>query len=331
MFVRGCASPLNRAHQSVKAAGWLLSVLVLNCTLAAEAPAGPNDDMLAAAKAGDRSGVEAALASGASVNARGDDLTPLMLAAIYGHVNVAAILLEHGANLDARDSVLRQSPITLAAQNGNVDVAKLLLRRGADVNSRDAMDATPLHWAALRGQKRATSLLLAHGAILNAQNVNGETPLHYAASVGHKDIISLLIARGADLNLRNKEGQTPIQEAESSDTIDAATKADVVAMLRATPKIKAHDASTAPGAPTMSPATPIQPRSQSGDIQGRPPLPNCWDIGGITRFVMDANPNISGAVLTKAVEKYQEMLGCRPPPQKSECSWIFSTWTCTTK
>ena len=154
MFVRGCVSPLNRTHQGVKAAGWLLSVLVLSCTLAAEASAGPNDDILAAAKTGDRSGVEAALARGGSVNARDDyDLTPLMLAAIYGHANVAAILLEHGANLDAIDSGLRQSPITLAAQNGNVDVAKLLLRRGVDVNSRDAMDATPLHWAALRGQK----------------------------------------------------------------------------------------------------------------------------------------------------------------------------------
>jgi hypothetical protein len=55
---------LNRAHQVVKAAGWLLSVLVLICTLAAETSAGPNDDILVAAKAGDRSGVEAALASG---------------------------------------------------------------------------------------------------------------------------------------------------------------------------------------------------------------------------------------------------------------------------
>ena len=303
--------------QTGKAARWLLFVLILSCTLAAEASAGPNDDILAAAKTGDRSGVEAALASGASVNARDDyDLTPLMLAAIYGHANVAALLLDRGANLSAGSGGLLQSPITLAAQNGNVDVAKLLLARGADVNSRDATDATPLHWVALRGQKKVALLLLAHGAIVNAQDFNGETPLHLAASVAQKDIISLLIARGADLNLRNKEGQTPIQKAESSDTVDAATKADVVATLRATPKIKARDASTAPGTPAMSHATPIQPRSQSGDIQGRPPLPNCWDIAGIARFIMDANPNtnVSGAVLTKAVEKYQVMLGCRPLP-----------------
>jgi ankyrin repeat protein len=335
--VRRSGSPGDRVHQVVKAAAWLLSVLVFICTLAAEAPAGPNDDILAAAKAGDRSGVEAALASGASVNARDDyESTPLMLAAIYGHANVAAFLLDHGANLNAGDSVLGWTPITLAAGNGNVEVVKLLLGRGAGVNSRDKMDATPLHQAALSGQRKVASLLLAHGAIVNTQDFEGKTPLHYAASVGEADMISLLVAHGADLNLRNKEGQTPIQEAESSD-IDAATKANVVAMLRATPKVKARDASPAQGTPAMSPATPIQPQSQSRDIQGRLPVPNCRDVGGIARLIIARNPRTdwttssNARVLVLAVEKMQVMLGCRPPPQKTQCLLVGDMWTCTTE
>lgn len=116
MIVRRSVSTWERVNQVVKAATLLRSVLVFICTLAAEAPAGPNDDILAAAKAGDRSGVETALASGASVNARGDyDATPLMRAASYGHANVAALLLDRGANSNAR-SALGQTPITMATQ-----------------------------------------------------------------------------------------------------------------------------------------------------------------------------------------------------------------------
>jgi ankyrin repeat protein len=330
MKAHSLVSPGQRVHGIAKVAGRLLSVFALICTLDAEALAAPNDDILAAAKAGDRSGVEAALASGASVNARGDyDATPLMLAAIYGHANVAALLLDRGANLNAR-SALGQTPITIAAQNGNVDVAKLLLGRGADVNSRDAMDATPLHWAALSGQKKVASLLLARGAMVNAQDFDGKTPLHYAASAGETDMISLLIARGTDLNLRNKEGQTPIQEAESSD-LDAATKASVAAVLRA-PARKSASARPIATAPTPAVAAPAPINTQAPNS-----LPACTDVVGIARLVMQANPGTdwtSGrnpAVLAIAVEKAQIAMGCRQAPQKTECSWIGSTWTCTTK
>jgi ankyrin repeat protein len=290
----------------------LVAIFALLVTLSARANAGPNEDILLAAKAGDGPGVEAALASGASVNARGDDLTPLMLAAIYGHAKVATLLLDRAANLNARNSV-GWSPLYLAAQNGNLDVVKLLLSRGAGVNSRDAVGATPLHWTALFGQKNATALLLARGALVNAQDLSKATPLHYAASAGQNEIISLLVAHGADINVRNKEGLTPLQVAESSDSLDAASKASLAVVLRAAPKAKSHNEATVPrDASGMASSTPMQHGSQSGNIPNGRALPSCWDVAGIARWVRYANPQERRpAVIALAVEHVQIMMGCR--------------------
>ena len=294
--------------------------LLMLLMLIGRANAGPNEEILSAAKAGDLGKVEAALAAGASVNAQdADGLTSLMLSAIYGHANVAGLLLDRSANLNAR-APLGASPLTLAAQNGNLGVVELLLRRGADVNSRDFIGATPLHWTALRGQKNVAALLLNRGALVNAQDLNRSTPLHYAASTAEKDTVSLLVAHGADINIRNKDGHTPLQEAESSDTLDAASKANIAVVLRATPKVKAYDGSTVRArAPRMPPKTSVQLGSQSGDIQGGRAMPNCWDVAGIARWVMYANPGERNPrVIAGAVEKVQIMMGCRQAPPRAD-------------
>jgi ankyrin repeat protein len=346
--LRGKASAAHHVQTIARAILSLIAIFVLLVTLSARANAGPNEDILLAAKAGDLGKVEAALAAGASVNAQdADGLTPLMLAAIYGHDNVAGLLLDRTANLNARTPI-GASPLTLAAQNGNLDVVKLLLWRGADVNSRDVIGATPLHWTALRGQKNVAALLLTRGALVNAQDLNRSTPLHYAASTGEKDTISLLVAHGADINIRNKESHTPLQEAESSDTLDAPSKASIAVVLRATPKLKAHDAPTVRGgAARMPPSTPTQLGSQSGDTQRGPALPNCWDVAGIARGITHANPGVRNPrVIASAVEQAQIMMGCRQAPPRTDfgsaarqparrvpptvtCNTIGSTTTCS--
>jgi hypothetical protein len=130
----------------------VLSLLAVH-VLAAEVSAAPNEDVLTASKAGDKAGVEAALTQGASVNAV-DPLgppgqtTPLGIAAAGGHANVAALLLDHGANVNGADG-LGQSPLHMAAEHGSNEVAKLLLDRGANVDARDFLGATPLQYASL--------------------------------------------------------------------------------------------------------------------------------------------------------------------------------------
>ena len=135
----------------------VLCIFMLVVMLSTEAIAGSNEEILAAARAGDRAGVETAFAAGASVNAVDKKglsplglagLTPLGLAAAYGHRNIAEFLLDHGANVDA----VRQLQTNAAEHSGGVRQCRrcrLSARSWSDVNERDIAGLTPLEWAAL--------------------------------------------------------------------------------------------------------------------------------------------------------------------------------------
>jgi ankyrin repeat protein len=322
-------------HAVAKLALSLLGALTLVATLNAQAAAGPNEDILEASKAGDRARVEAALTQGASINAIDEKglsvlglagLTPLGLAAQYGHTNVAELLLDRGANLEGRSRGFEQTPLHLAAERGNTNVTKLLLDRGANVDPRDLLGATPLAWAALRGHKNTAALLLARGALANAMNRNNKTALHLAAAAGNKEVVVLLLTHGADPNIKNTDGLTPLQEMQAS-SLDPATKTSIATVLRSPAKVRT-EATPLPRGDAQAPISLNPPRR--GDA-GSPALPSCWDVVGLARLVTQANPNIDPAVLTLTVQELQVTMGCRQAPQKTECSWIGGTWTCTTK
>ena len=84
------------------------------------------------------------------------------------------------------------TPLHLAALNGHKDVAELLLANKAEVNAKDNHGETPLHLAAVNGHKDVAELLLANKADVNAKVNDGSTPLHYAVTKGHGDVAELL-------------------------------------------------------------------------------------------------------------------------------------------
>jgi ankyrin repeat protein len=92
------------------------------------------------------------------------------------------------------------------AERRRLEVAALLLDRGADIDARDRQNRTVLHAAASRGQLGAVELLLAHGAAINAVDAVGLTPLHLAIKEGHIVVASRLLDRGADASLRARDG-----------------------------------------------------------------------------------------------------------------------------
>jgi len=103
------------------------------------------------------------------VNAHSHDgWTPLHLAAFFGHRDLAALLLDQGADVNARSRSERfaraNTPLHAAAANRHLDVAGLLLERGADVNARDGSGFTPLALAANSRSDLLMLLLLEKGA-----------------------------------------------------------------------------------------------------------------------------------------------------------------------
>src|SRR5689334_11574492 len=116
------------------AAAGLLLVLGF-VTVGAQGPApAPQDRMYAAVRAGDTAAVAALLQSGADVNMkdRRGGATPLMNAAAFGSIETMRLLIEKGADVNAR-SAGNATALMWAA----TDLAKvrLLLVKGADVNA----------------------------------------------------------------------------------------------------------------------------------------------------------------------------------------------------
>ena len=74
------------------------------------------------------------------------------------HLEVAALLLDRGSDLEARDRD-GLTPLHVAAANGCLEVARLLLERGADSDARDDEGWTPLDWAVAEGHGEVAALL----------------------------------------------------------------------------------------------------------------------------------------------------------------------------
>src|SRR5947209_6981715 len=126
-----------------------------------------------------------------------DGFTPLGLAAFFGHVEAAKVLLDGGAqvNVSSRNA-LKAVPLRSAAVAGHLDIARLLIARGANVNARGEGGETPLHEVAGGGRIEFARLLLDQGADINARGDNGKTPLTVAIENKQAEMANFLRSRG---------------------------------------------------------------------------------------------------------------------------------------
>ncbi|CAF1287039.1 unnamed protein product [Rotaria magnacalcarata] len=114
------------------------------------------------------------------------------------------------------------TPLHIAAHYGNLEVAQLLIARGADVNYAASQNITPLHVASKWGKDNIVKLLLEKGAQIDAKTKDGLTPLHCAARSGHDQVVDLLLESGAPFGAKTKNGLSALHMAAQGDHVDAA-------------------------------------------------------------------------------------------------------------
>lgn len=126
-----------------------------------------------------------------------------------------AMILSEGVAINVRVGKGRRSSregpaLHWAAKIGDEALARLLLDRGANIDARDRYGHTALHCAATTGQIAVVKLLLRRGADRLAVGSFGDKPLDRARSYHHMDVVMVLL-EGADVTERYRNRITPLR------------------------------------------------------------------------------------------------------------------------
>ncbi|XP_052272329.1 poly [ADP-ribose] polymerase tankyrase-like isoform X2 [Dreissena polymorpha] len=135
-------------------------------------------------------------------------VTPLMMAAQQGNMEICRVLVQNGAFIDILDK-LKRSALTHAVINGHTHVASYLLNLGANPNCSDSSGNKVVHYAAAYGWICCLKLLKEAGASFNVANDWQTTPISIAFLKGHVGIVDFLLSQpGVDINFKDDEGRT---------------------------------------------------------------------------------------------------------------------------
>jgi ankyrin repeat protein len=133
------------------------------------------------------------LREGVDPNSKTTNGEPLLLlaASVDGGEKVVRLMLDAGADVDARDGS-GNTPLIASAADDRIKIVQLLIDRGADVNARNRDGDTPLTNAACWGAERVTKLLLARGANPRLTDGQDTSAAMLAETHGHGSIVSVL-------------------------------------------------------------------------------------------------------------------------------------------
>ena len=122
----------------------------------------------------------------------------------WQEVDETLLSLEELAEYNADVCHCGYTPLHLAARYGHLEVAILLIRKGARLDERDCTGATPVHVASCHNHANLI------GGNLNVKTSNGSTPLHSAAACGAVEIIDYLLYKKASLTATDNYGLTAL-------------------------------------------------------------------------------------------------------------------------
>lgn len=219
------------------------------------------DEVFRAIRANDVAALRKLVSTGAQQVRDKLDTTPLHYAALYGSVESTRILLDAGADANARNKA-QNTPLIYAAYN--FEKTKLLVEKGADVNAANSNQVRPLFVAeSVHGNGATVRYLIEHGADVTARNSGGTDYLQHAAQMSEPDIVRLMLEKGLDPHRSNIAGANALSYAVAHDEdgsakmlIDAGSDVNVatldagsvkngpIALTQMTPLMRAAVAST---------------------------------------------------------------------------------------
>ncbi len=135
--------------------------------------------------------------------------TPLHIACLNGHTEIAEMLIEKGANIDAL-TLNECTQLHLSCGAGNIEIVKMLIKKRAKVDVAAQDGCTSLYFACQIGYEKIARILIKGGANTNTIGKGKYTLLHIASEEGHDKIVEMLIKKGADINATSQDKKTPL-------------------------------------------------------------------------------------------------------------------------
>lgn len=149
--------------------------------------------------------------------------TALSRASSKGHEEIVKLLLDKGADIEAKVSLGGISALSLACKDGHDSTVMLLLNRNARIDGTDKHGLAPLHYSCHFGRQIVTKLLLDFRANINSICEKRFTPLHKACDKGYTQCVKELLMHGANTDVVNNDGKTPFDlafEGKHQSTIE---------------------------------------------------------------------------------------------------------------
>lgn len=143
----------------------------------------------------------------------------LLLEAVgSGNVEKASEALRDGARINFRstsEEFYQYTPLMMAAWNGDTEISKLLIDSGADIDAKTNNNGTAVFWASFNDHVSVVQLLVTAGAnpnisLKDAGPFTGYTPLTLACVLNHVEVVELLVKNNANLEIEDASGGTAL-------------------------------------------------------------------------------------------------------------------------
>lgn len=139
-----------------------------------------------------------------------EELTDLEFASVHGRTEIIKILLEAGADINARNPLWASTPLMAAATGGSTEAIQFLIDYGADLEAKDLLGRNCLFRAVEFRYIKVVQILLSAGANMNVGDDWGVTPLMGAVLNNSIETVKILLVAGANVKATDKTGNTAL-------------------------------------------------------------------------------------------------------------------------